>query len=103
MKDDAQKMKEPQGPRVQLGRLEQAIHAELGTLSAGVEPLLNEVRAGVAALYPEAGGTRLAPKEHEARHEQLLQSLDGLEDVLEALQLAAHPDRSVVSSARGGG
>jgi hypothetical protein len=103
MKDDAQKMKEPQGPRMQLGRLEQAIHAELGTLSAGVEPLLNEVRAGVAALYPEPGGTRLAPKEHEARHEQLLQSLDGLEDVLEALQLAARPGRSVVSAARRGG
>jgi hypothetical protein len=101
--DDAQKMKEPQGPRLQLGRLEQSIHSELGPLGAGVEPLLAEVRAGVAALYPEAGGTRLAPKEHEARHAQLLQSLDGLEDVLEALQLAARSGRSTVSTARGGG
>jgi hypothetical protein len=103
MKDDSQKMKVPQGPRVQLGRLEQSIHSELGTLGTGVEPLLAEVRAGVAALFPEAGGTRLSPKEHEARHSQLLQSLDGLEDVLEALQLAARSGRSVASTARGGG
>jgi hypothetical protein len=85
-------------------RLERAIHSELKSLSAGVEPLLGEVRAGVAALYPEAGGTRLAPKEHEARHEQLLKSLDELEDVLEALQLAARSKRSGgASAARGGG
>ncbi len=103
MKDEAQKMKEPQGPRTQLERLQKAIHSELGALSAGVEPLLGEVRSGVAALFPEAGGTRLAPKEHEARHEELLQSLDGLEDVLEALQLAARSGRSGKSAARGGG
>jgi hypothetical protein len=102
MRAEAQRIKELQGPRVQLGRLEQAIHSELGTLSAGVVPLLDEVRAGVAALFPEAGGTRLAPKEHEAQHEQLLQSLDGLEEVLEALQLAARSGRSP-SAARGGG
>ncbi|MGZ3458786.1 MAG: hypothetical protein ACXU86_09790 [Archangium sp.] len=103
MKAEAQKLRELQGPRTQLGRLEQAIHSELGALSAGVKPLLDEVRAGVAALYPEPGGTRLAPKEHEARHEELLASLDELEDVLEALQLAARSDRSKVSAARGGG
>jgi hypothetical protein len=103
MKDEALKMREPQGPQVRLGRLEQVIHSELGALSAGVEPLLEEVRSGVAALFPEPGGTRLAPKEHEARHEKLLQSLDGLEDVLEALQLAARSDRSGASAARGGG
>jgi hypothetical protein len=100
MKDEAQKTKEPQGARTQLGRLEKLIHSELGTLSAGVEPLLGEVRAGVAALHPEPGGTRLAPKEHEARHEKLLESLDGLEDVLEALQLAARSGRSRASTAR---
>jgi hypothetical protein len=96
-------MAELQGPRTRLGRLEQALQSELGGLSAGVEPLLAEVRAGVAALFPEAGGTRLAPKEHEAQHEKLLQSLDELEDVLEALQLAARSRRSGVSAARGGG
>ncbi|HEX8436650.1 hypothetical protein [Archangium sp.] len=95
-------MREPQEPRTQLERLQKAIHSELGTLSAGAEPLLDEVRTGVAALFPEAGGTRLAPKEHEARHEELLKSLDGLEDVLEALQMAAR-GRSVTSAARGGG
>lgn len=89
MRAEAQIMKELQGARTQLARLEKSIHSELGALSAGVEPLLAEVRAGVAALFPEPGGTRLAPKEHEARHEQLLRSLDELEDVLEALQLAA--------------
>ncbi|HEX8825172.1 MAG TPA: hypothetical protein VF794_34965 [Archangium sp.] len=102
MKVEAQMLKELQGPRAQLGRLERAIHSELGSLSSGVEPLLEEVRAGVAALFPEAGGTRLAPKEHEAQHEKLLQSLDGLEEVLEALQLAARSGRSP-SAARGGG
>jgi hypothetical protein len=103
MRAEAQRIMELQGPRTQLGRLEQAIQSELGSLRAGVEPLLEEVRAGVAALFPEAGGTRLAPKEHEAQHAQLLQSLDGLEDVLEALQLAARSSRPGASAARGGG
>jgi hypothetical protein len=103
MKDEAQMVKEPGGPRMQLGRLEKAIHSELGALRGGVEPLMGEVRAGVAALFPEPGGTRLAPKEHEARHAKLLESLDGLEDVLEALQLAARAGRSSVGAARGEG
>jgi len=103
MRAEAHLMREPQGARTQLGRLEKSIQAELRGLSVGVEPLLAEVRAGVAALFPEAGGTRLAPKEHEARHEQLLKSLDELEDVLEALQLAARSGRSGTSAARGGG
>jgi hypothetical protein len=103
MKEEALKMKEPGGARPQLVHLEHAIQAELGALSVGVEPLLSDVRAAVAALYPEAGGTRLAPKEHEARHEKLLESLDGLEDVLEALQLAARAGRPVGGTARGGG
>jgi hypothetical protein len=99
MKDEARSMKEAQGPRAKLSRLEKAIHSELGSLAAGAGPLLDEVRAGVAALYPEAGETRLAPKEQESRHEALLKSLDGLEEVVEALQLAARSGRS----ARGGG
>jgi hypothetical protein len=103
MKDDAQKIKELQGPRTQLGRLEQAIQSDLGSLRAGVVPLLDEVRAGVAAIYPEAGGTRLAPQEHEARQAKLLESLDGLEEVLEALQLAARAGRSVAGATRRGG
>ncbi|HZH78390.1 MAG TPA: hypothetical protein VEY88_20345 [Archangium sp.] len=102
MRAEAQRLKELQGPRVQLGRLEHIIHSELGSLSAGVAPLLEQVRAGVAALFPEAGGTRLAPKEHEAQHEKLLQSMEELEEVLEALQLAARSGRSP-SAARGGG
>ena len=103
MRAEAQRLRELEGPRVQLERLEKSVHSELKSLVVGVEPLLGEVRAGVAALYPEAGGTRLAPKEHEARHEQLLGSLDELEDVLEALQLAARSGRSAVSTARRGG
>jgi hypothetical protein len=93
MRAEAQRIKELQGPRTQLVRLEQLIQSELGSLSPGVAPLLAEVRAGVAALFPEAGGTRLAPKEHEAQHEKLLQSMDELEEVLEALQLAARSGR----------
>lgn len=93
-------MKELQGPRTELGRLEQSVRAELGSLVAGAEPLLVQVREGVAALFPEPGGTRLAPKEHEARHEKLLQSMDELEEVLEALQLAARAGRSGASASR---
>ncbi len=103
MRAEAQRLRELEGPRAHLVRLERIIHSELKTLSAGVEPLLAQVREGVAALHPEAGGTRLAPKEHEARHEQLLRSLDELEDVLEALQLAARSGRPGTSTARGGG
>ena len=102
MRDEAQRMKELQGPRTQLGRLEQAVRAELGSLSASAEPLLAEVREGVAVLFPGPGGTRLAPKEHEARHEELLQSMDELEEVLEALQLAPRAGRSGASASRRG-
>ena len=93
MSEQAHKTGKPLGPRLQFERMEQAIHAELKSLGAGAKPLLDEVRAGVAALFPEAGGTRLAPQEQQARHGQLLKSLDELEDVLEALQLAARTKR----------
>ncbi|WP_224360592.1 hypothetical protein [Hyalangium versicolor] len=96
-------MKELQGPRAQLGRFEQFVRSELGPLVAGAEPLLTDVREGIAAIFPEAGGTRLAPKEHEARHEKLVASMDELEDVLEALQLAARSGHSAAGKARGGG
>ena len=100
MKDKAQMTRETPGPRAQLARLEQIIQSELGRLSAGVVPLLDEVRAGVVALDPEPGGTRLAPAEHEARHAKLLESLDGLEEVLEALQLAARSGRPAAGTTR---
>jgi hypothetical protein len=103
MREEAQRIKELQGPRTELRRLEQSVHSELGSLATAAAPLLEEVRAGVAQLFPEPGGTRLAPKEHEARQEKLLQSLDELEEVLEALQLAARPGRSGASASRGGG
>lgn len=101
MKDSTQTTRETPGLRPQLTRLEQLIQAELGRLSVGVGPLLDEVRAGVSALEPEAGATRLAPAEHEARHAKLLESLDGLEEVLEALQLAARSGRPAAGAARG--
>lgn len=103
MKDKAQTTRDAPGARAQLARLEQLIHTELGRLSAGVGPLLDEVRAGVGAIEPEAGGTRLAPAEHEARHARLLESLDGLEEVLEALQLAARSGRPTAGTSRGEG
>ena len=103
MKDEAHKKTPPVGARPQLAHLEQAIRAELGGLSGAVEPLLDEVRADVHALFPEAGGTRLAPKEHEDRQEKLLGGLNELEDVLEALQLAVRSGRSGSAAAGGGG
>ncbi len=103
MTDKAQTRPEPPGARAQLSHLEKLIRNELKGLSRGVEPLLDEVRSGVFALHPEPGGTRLAPLEQEARQEKLLESLDGLEEVLEALQLAARPGRPAGGSAARGG
>jgi len=103
MRNEVQRLKELQEPRVLLARLEKSVHAELGALTPGAEPLLAEVREGLAVLFPEPGGTRLAPKEQEARHEKLLKSLDGLEEVLEALQLGARAGRSGAAAPRGGG
>jgi hypothetical protein len=103
MRTEAQMAKGPQGPKAELRRLEQLIHSELKSLDVGAQPLLDEVREGVSALYPEAGGTRLAPAEHQGRHAKLLKSLDALEDVLEALQLAARSGRPVTRARRGEG
>lgn len=74
--------------------LEQAIDTTLGPLRAAVEPLLAEAREHVAALYPGVDGTRLAPKEQQARRAQLGQSLERLEDVLEALELATRAGKA---------
>lgn len=101
MKDEAQKKTQPGGARAQLGHFEQAIRVELGALGAAVEPLLAEVRSDVNALYPDSGGTRLAPKEQEGRQEKLLGVLNELEDVLEALQLAVRSGRSGPAAASG--
>jgi hypothetical protein len=76
-----------------LERLEKRIDSELGPLRAGVEPLLGQVRQALAALYPGADGTLLSPKEQQARREKLEQTLDELEEILEALQLAARTRR----------
>ncbi|WNG17725.1 hypothetical protein [Cystobacter fuscus] len=103
MKDEAQKKTQPGGARAQLVQLEQAIRAELGSLDAAVEPLLVQVRSDVNALYPESGGTRLAPKEQESRQEKLLGALNELEDVLEALQLAVRSGRPGPTAVSGGG
>ncbi|ATB39315.1 hypothetical protein CYFUS_004759 [Cystobacter fuscus] len=101
MKDEAQKKTQPVGARSQLGHLEQIIRDELGSLHVAVEPLLARVRADVSALYPESGGTRLAPKEQEGRQDELLGTLNELEDVLEALQLAVRSGRPGPSAASG--
>lgn len=75
-----------------LERLEQVVAAELGSLRAGAEPLLAEVRQSLAALEPGPEGVRLPPKEQQALRGQLGKKLDELEDVLEALLLAARPE-----------
>lgn len=103
MRNEVDRLKELQEPRALLARLEKGVHGELGALTVGAQPLLDEVRAAVAALFPEQGGTRLPPQEHEARHEKLLQTLDELEAVLEALQLGARSGNSGAGAPRGGG
>ena len=97
MTDKGQTRQAPPDARAQLAHLEKTVRAELKALSRGVEPLMDEVRSGVFALYPEPGGTRLAPLEQEAQAGKLLESLDGLEEVLEALQLAARSGRPAAS------
>jgi hypothetical protein len=54
-----------------------------------VEPLLGELRQGLSALYPSAGGRQLPPQQQQEQRDQLAQVLDTLEDVLEALQRSA--------------
>jgi hypothetical protein len=78
-------------PAALLKALSHAIDGELGSLREGVAPLLDEVGQGLAALSPEPGAERLPPKQQEAAREKLAKTLDEMEDVLEALQLAAHP------------
>ena len=75
-------------PAALLKALAHAIDGELGSLREGVLPLLDEVGQGLSALYPDAGGERLPPKEQEARRGKVSSALDELEDTLEALQLA---------------
>jgi hypothetical protein len=77
-----------------LSRLEQAIALRLGPLRVGVEPLLDEARQQLAALEPGPGGVRPSPQEQQERQTRLMGVLDQMEDVLEALHLAARGDSS---------
>lgn len=83
-----------------LERLERTLDAELGPLRAGAEPLLDEVRQGLAALCPAEGGMLLPPKEQQTRRARLGETLNELEDVLEALQLAARSGANAAPGAR---
>jgi len=76
-----------------LERLERLIDTELGPLRAGVEPLLEELRQGLAALHPGPGGQQLSPQRQQEQRTRLDQVLDTLEDILEALQRAARAQR----------
>ncbi len=76
-----------------LERLERLIDSELGPLRAGVEPLLEELRQGLAALHPAPGGLQLSPRRQLEQRTRLEQVLDTLEDILEALQRAARAQR----------
>jgi hypothetical protein len=83
--------------------LERLIDTELGSLREGVEPLLGELRKGLAALYPAAGGRQLPPQQQQEQRTQLAQVLDTLEDVLEALQRSARARRHSGPGAAPGG
>jgi hypothetical protein len=88
-------------PAALLKALSQAVDGELGSLREGVAPLLDGVGQGLAVLYPEPGAEQLPPKQQEAQREKLAKTLDELEDVLEALQLAAR-SRGQGAGSRGG-
>jgi uncharacterized membrane protein YccC len=76
-----------------LERLERLIDSELGPLRAGVEPLLEELRQGLAALHPAPGGLQLSPQRQLEQRTRLDQVLDTLEDILEALQRTVRAQR----------
>jgi len=82
-----------------LNHLERQIDSELGSLREGVEPLLGELRQGLAALYPAPGGQQLPPHQQQEHRTRLAQVLDTLEDILEALQRAARASRKPGPSA----
>jgi len=90
-------------PAALLKALSHAIDGELGSLREGVAPLLDGVGQGLSALYPEPGAERLPPKQQEAGLEKLAKTLDEMEDVLEALQLAAQPRGQARSAGSRGG
>ncbi|OJH40567.1 hypothetical protein BON30_14650 [Cystobacter ferrugineus] len=91
----------PSEPTATLLRdLERRIDTELGPLRAGVEPLLAELRRGLTALYPTAGGRQLPPAQQEAHRTRLAQLMDSLEDILEALQRSARARRPSAASGR---
>lgn len=75
-----------------LERLEEALAREPVALREVVEPLLDEVRQGLAVLEPGSAGARPAPKEREALGTRLVKAMDRLEDVLEGLRLAFRAD-----------
>jgi hypothetical protein len=76
-----------------LGRLERLIGQGFAPMRADLEPLMDEVRQGLTALYPTAGGRQLAPPEQQDERARLAVTLDTLEDILEALQRAPRARR----------
>lgn len=76
-----------------LGRVERLIGTEFAPMRADFEPLLEQVRQGLTALHPPAGGRQLAPPEQQEARAQVGVTLDTLEDILEALQRAARARR----------
>lgn len=76
-----------------LARVEKLIGTQFPPMRADFEPMLEQVRQGLAELFPSTGGRQLAPPEQQKAREQLGVTLDTLEDILEALQHAARARR----------
>lgn len=93
----AQASKAPPRTLALLDALEQRVGAELGALKEGVQPLLDSVREGLVALDPPGDAMLPSPQEQQKLRAKLDATLEEVEDVLEALQLAARP------GGRGGG
>lgn len=73
-----------------LDALQKAVERDLGTFGEGARPLFDNVRRLVAALEPGPDGEQLSPKQRAGCVAGLASALDALEDLLEALQVAAH-------------
>ncbi|RKG93626.1 hypothetical protein D7V97_39845 [Corallococcus sp. CA053C] len=65
-------------------------------------PLLEDLHAGLSALFPAPGGVRVSPEEQQALRAKFVGTVDTLEDVLEAIDRADRAGRARGLRAREG-
>jgi len=74
-------------PREVFEALEARIREDLGNRVAGLEPLLDQARRLMAALFPLEHPSEVQGAAREKAHQELAGALDQVEDLYQALQL----------------